>query len=205
MGVQSLVSFHLHMRMNGAYWGKMAFVEQMDADTLKVRGVEQGGRGGREGEAGRGRQGGREAHGLQGIRDVAGCKGMHRSPVAREEQVTGCRHCKGRSCSASAVLCAPAQLFPSSIQSLTAHRTPAACLVQRWGYQVTPKIGPLWKSLSGEYSNLRWDLPADQIQYYWQQVRRGIAEEFAYKSGGSLAVWCLGLRQLGWQQLAGPS
>jgi hypothetical protein len=77
MGVQSLESFHLHMRMNGAYWGKMSFVEQMDEDTLK-----------------------------------------------------------------------------------------------RWGYKVAPEVGPLWKSLSGEYSNLRWDVPADQLPYYWQQYTR---------------------------------
>lgn len=44
MGVQSLVSFHLHMRLNGAYFGKMATVEQMDTETLKVGAV--GSRGG---------------------------------------------------------------------------------------------------------------------------------------------------------------
>lgn len=37
MGVQSLVSFQLHMRMNGQYFGKYAYTEQMDTDSLKVR------------------------------------------------------------------------------------------------------------------------------------------------------------------------
>ena len=36
MGVESLVSFHLHMRMNGKYFGKYSYVEQMDEDTLAV-------------------------------------------------------------------------------------------------------------------------------------------------------------------------
>lgn len=37
MGVQSLVSFQLHMRMNGQYFGKYAYTEQMDEDSLRVR------------------------------------------------------------------------------------------------------------------------------------------------------------------------
>ena len=37
MGVTSLVSFHLHARLNGQYFGKYAYVEQLDEDTLKVR------------------------------------------------------------------------------------------------------------------------------------------------------------------------
>lgn len=36
MGVESFVSFHLHMRLNGQYFGKYAFVEQVDTETLKV-------------------------------------------------------------------------------------------------------------------------------------------------------------------------
>ena len=42
--------------------------------------------------------------------------------------------------------------------------------LQRWGYGVSPSAGPLWKSTSGEYSNLRWDIPLDQVKFYWQQV-----------------------------------
>lgn len=34
------------------------------------------------------------------------------------------------------------------------------------GYSVTPDA-LLWKSESGEYSNLRWDIPPDQVQYYY--------------------------------------
>ena len=75
MGVESLVSFHLHVRLNGKYYGKFSFEEEPNTDTL-----------------------------------------------------------------------------------------------QRWGYATEPAPGPFWKSLSGEYSNLRWDLPADQVQYYWKQV-----------------------------------
>jgi len=36
MGVQSLVSFHLHMRLNGKYFGKFAYVEEMNEGSLKV-------------------------------------------------------------------------------------------------------------------------------------------------------------------------
>ena len=36
MGVESLVSFHLHMRLNGKYYGMWEYVEQMDADSLAV-------------------------------------------------------------------------------------------------------------------------------------------------------------------------
>ncbi len=37
MGVQALVSFQLHMRMNGQYFGKYCYTEQMDEASLKVR------------------------------------------------------------------------------------------------------------------------------------------------------------------------
>ncbi|KAL4425867.1 hypothetical protein ABPG75_009883 [Micractinium tetrahymenae] len=77
MGVQSLVSFQLHMRMNGQYFGKYAYTEEMDEASLK-----------------------------------------------------------------------------------------------RWGYPVQPQAGPLWKSTSGEYSNLRWDVPPEHLQYYWKQYTR---------------------------------
>jgi hypothetical protein len=36
MGVTSLVSFNLHARLNGEYFGKFAYVEQLDEDTLQV-------------------------------------------------------------------------------------------------------------------------------------------------------------------------
>lgn len=39
MGVEALESFHLHMRLNGRYFGKMAYVEQLDEDTLQVGGT----------------------------------------------------------------------------------------------------------------------------------------------------------------------
>ncbi|KAL4445750.1 hypothetical protein ABPG77_008949 [Micractinium sp. CCAP 211/92] len=77
MGVQALVSFQLHMRMNGQYFGKYCYTEQMDEASLK-----------------------------------------------------------------------------------------------RWGYPVSPEAGPLWKSTSGEYSNLRWDVPPEHLQYYWKQYTR---------------------------------
>lgn len=36
-GVEAARSFHTHVRMNGKYYGKFAFTEQFDKDTLKVR------------------------------------------------------------------------------------------------------------------------------------------------------------------------
>jgi hypothetical protein len=43
--------------------------------------------------------------------------------------------------------------------------------VQRWGYVLEPTVGPLWKSTSGEYSNLRWDLKPSDVPFYWKQAR----------------------------------
>jgi hypothetical protein len=43
--------------------------------------------------------------------------------------------------------------------------------MQRWGYSLEPQVGPLWKSTSGEFSNLRWDIQPNQVPFYWQQVR----------------------------------
>eukprot|EP00887_Chlorella_sp_A99_P004584 scaffold4.g4584.t1 len=40
---------------------------------------------------------------------------------------------------------------------------PAASTLQRWGYSMKAP-GPLFKSTSGEYSNLRWDIPVDQAR-----------------------------------------
>ncbi|KFM22923.1 hypothetical protein F751_6432 [Auxenochlorella protothecoides] len=40
--------------------------------------------------------------------------------------------------------------------------------LKRNGYD-TSDIGSLFKSESGEYSNLRWDLPKDQVPFYWGQ------------------------------------
>ncbi|KAL4425868.1 hypothetical protein ABPG75_009884 [Micractinium tetrahymenae] len=77
MGVQSLVSLNLHLRVNGQYFGKYEYTEEMDEDSLK-----------------------------------------------------------------------------------------------RWGYPIYPQAGPLWKATSGEYSNLRWDVPLDSIPYYYKQARR---------------------------------
>ena len=42
----------------------------------------------------------------------------------------------------------------------------------RNGYDVA-NLGALFKSESGEYSNLRWDLPEDQVPYYWSQEEPG--------------------------------
>jgi hypothetical protein len=39
MGVTALESFHLHVRLNGKYYGKFAYVEELDKDTLRVRRV----------------------------------------------------------------------------------------------------------------------------------------------------------------------
>lgn len=35
-GVTSIVSFNMHVRFNGEYYGKFGFVEQIDEDTLQV-------------------------------------------------------------------------------------------------------------------------------------------------------------------------
>lgn len=84
-------------------------------------------------------------------------------------------------CSAQRQVSPPALNHPSRLcrEASAASHCPASHrpayrrpLPQRWGYKIEPVVGPLWKSLSGEYSNLRWDVPADQIQYYWQQVGR---------------------------------
>lgn len=40
---------------------------------------------------------------------------------------------------------------------------------QRYG--LDPE-GPLFKAISGELSNLRWDLPIDQFQYYYNKGNR---------------------------------
>lgn len=39
------------------------------------------------------------------------------------------------------------------------------------GLNVEP-LGPLWKAANGQYSNLRWDEPADQIQWNWDKESR---------------------------------
>ena len=36
------------------------------------------------------------------------------------------------------------------------------------GYTVKPSPGVFFKSESGEYANLRWDLPADQVPFYFK-------------------------------------
>lgn len=41
--------------------------------------------------------------------------------------------------------------------------------VQRNGL---PASGPLYKAESGELSNLRWDLPVPEMQYYWEKQNR---------------------------------
>ena len=56
------------------------------------------------------------------------------------------------------------------------------CWVQGWGYNTNKNggLGPLWKSTSGEYSNLRWDIAPEHVQYFWKKVgwRRCIAHGF---------------------------
>jgi hypothetical protein len=44
-----------------------------------------------------------------------------------------------------------------------------------------PTTGPLFKSASGELSNLRWDLPLEQYQYYWarQNHKQGARRRWA--------------------------
>lgn len=42
-------------------------------------------------------------------------------------------------------------------------------LLQRHGL---PTSGPLFKSASGELSNLRWDLPLEQYKFYWAKENR---------------------------------
>ena len=61
------------------------------------------------------------------------------------------------------------------------------------GYAVDPP-SPMFKSESGEYSNLRWDIPADQVQYYYTQEIAGVSGDAALvelgkglAGGGSLA------------------
>ncbi|GAB4823908.1 hypothetical protein N2152v2_010954 [Parachlorella kessleri] len=43
-----------------------------------------------------------------------------------------------------------------------------------WGYNTNKNggLGPLWKSTSGEYSNLRWDIAPEHIQYFWKKETR---------------------------------
>ncbi|KAF8057939.1 hypothetical protein HT031_005885 [Scenedesmus sp. PABB004] len=51
-----------------------------------------------------------------------------------------------------------------------------AGLLQRFSL---PGSGPLFKSLSGELSNLRWDLPLDEMPNYWgKRNRRGDASDW---------------------------
>lgn len=38
------------------------------------------------------------------------------------------------------------------------------------GYTVSPVVGPLMKSISGEFSNLRWDLDPYLAQYYYRPI-----------------------------------
>jgi hypothetical protein len=44
------------------------------------------------------------------------------------------------------------------------------------GYTTQPN-SPRFKSESGEYSNLRWDIPSDQVQYYYTQETDQIGSE----------------------------
>lgn len=138
MGVTSLHSFHVHMRLNGAYWGQYAYTEQPDQDTLKV-----------------------------GARVAAQAAPARRPPPAHG---------------------APAALLPTP-------PTP-----QRWGYDVAPKPGPLWKSTSGEYSNLRWDIRPEHIPFYWKQVRR--VPGAGVVLGGACACACGGGR---WPACSSPA
>jgi hypothetical protein len=51
------------------------------------------------------------------------------------------------------------------------HRLPLAVpTAQRWGYSLEPRAGPLWKSESGELSNLRWDIKPSDVPFYFKQV-----------------------------------
>ena len=54
------------------------------------------------------------------------------------------------------------------------------------GYAVDPP-SPFFKSESGEFSNLRWDIPADQVQYYYAQETNEIGR------GGDSALVQLGI------------
>lgn len=53
------------------------------------------------------------------------------------------------------------------------------------GYATAPP-SPRYKSESGEYSNLRWDVPPDQLQYYYTQETDGVG------GGGDAALVALG-------------
>lgn len=77
------------------------------------------------------------------------------------------------------VLKAPCHPMPLVLQQMCCphfHSHMSACRfspthAQGWGYDTSPAgLGPLWKSTSGEYSNLRWDVPPEHIQYYWKKV-----------------------------------
>lgn len=87
--------------------------------------------------------------------------------------------------------------IPCSLSNQTTNRAPQVRLngkyygkfafTEKWsadalahnGYTVAPQPGPLMKSESGEYGNLRWDIPSDQVQFYY-------SDEF--KTGPSAAA-----------------
>lgn len=51
-----------------------------------------------------------------------------------------------------------------------------SCLTRRlWQAQGLPTDGPLFKSVSGELSNLRWDLPLAELPNYWGKGNRKAA------------------------------
>jgi hypothetical protein len=54
-----------------------------------------------------------------------------------------------------------------------------------------PTSGPLFKSVSGELSNLRWDLPMEQYKFYWGKSNRKQGAWAAGRLLGPLQLGCL--------------
>ena len=145
MGVEALMSFHMHMRMNGKYYGKYAYVEQLDEDSIQAR------------------------FACRGAWAVAHGIGSQAGTLGASSQ--GCQgHAPACSLTLAACLSLPLSLLLPP---------------QNWGYpDASASPGPLWKSTSGEFSNLRWDIPRDQIQFYWKKfTRKGSQYESADQQG----------------------
>lgn len=127
--MESMKSLNMHVRLNGKYYGKFAFGEQLDKDSLKVGGW----------------AGGRSSPSPLGDCGWLLCYALRFS--------------------------VPPTTWTAAWMTLTVYRFFSGLVpaLQGWGYNVN-NVGPLWKSTSGEFSNLRWDVPPEHIQYYWKKV-----------------------------------
>lgn len=60
--------------------------------------------------------------------------------------------------------------LPRGHSAVREHQCLAEPAAQRWGYSLEPRVGPLWKSESGELSNLRWDIKPSDVPFYFKQA-----------------------------------